>query len=158
VDIIPGGSGLSAQAAGGIVFEVTNIKDKPKQLSLVVDVSAVPDANAVRLDLGSTLAARWASVDGLAKSSGIAWTGGSLVTITNHTSGTIAGIPMAAGETQTVTLLVNAPSVETTTVTIYEAIDTGAGVALADAIVGGNTYVFNTETRDTYLPIIMKKR
>ncbi len=160
VDIIPGGSGsgASAQAAGGIVFEVTNIKDKPKPVSLVVDVSAVTDTNAVRLDLGSDLAARWASVDGLAKSSGVAWSGGSLVTITAATSGTIAGIPMAAGETQTVTLLVNAPSVETTTVTVYEAIDAGPGVALADAIVGGNTYIFNTETSDVYLPIIFKKR
>ncbi len=160
VDIIPGGSGsgASAQAAGGIVFEVTNIKDKPKPVSLVVDVSAVTDTNAVRLDLGSDLAARWASVDGLAKSSGVAWSGGSLVTITAATSGTIAGIPMAAGETQTVTLLVNAPSVETTTVTIYEAIDAGPGVALADAIVGGNTYIFNTEAGGVYLPIIRKQR
>ena len=160
VDIIPGGSGLDAQAAGGIVFEVTNIKNKPKPVTLVVDVSNVPgaDDDAVRLDLGSDLAARWASVGGLAKSSGIAWSGGSLVTVTAHTSGTIAGIPMAAGETQTVTLLVNAPSVEKTTVTIYEAIDAGPGVALADAIVGGNTYVFNTETSDTYLPIIRKQR
>jgi hypothetical protein len=157
VDIIPGGSGLSAQAAGGIVFEVTNIKDKPKPVTLVVDVSAVTDTNAVRLDLGSDLAARWASVDGLTKSSGIAWSGGSLVTVTNHTSGTIAGLPMAAGETQTVTLLVNAPSVKTTTVTIYEAIDAGPGVALADAVVGGNTYIFNTKS-DTYLPVILKKR
>ncbi len=160
VDIIPGGSGMGTQAIGGIVFEVTNIKDKPKPVSLVVDVSSVPSADgaAVRLDLGSDLAARWASVDGLGQSSGVAWTGGSLVTITNHTSGTIAGIPMAAGETQTVTLLVNAPSVETTTVTIYEAIDAGPGVALADAIVGGNTYIFNTETSDVYLPVIFKKR
>jgi len=93
-------------------------------------------------------------VDGFAKSSGIAWTGGSLITVTNPTSGTVAGIPMDAGETQTVTLLVNAPSVMTTTVSVYEAIDAGPGIPLIDAIVGGNTYVFNS--MGIYLPIILK--
>ncbi len=80
----------------------------------------------------------------------------SIITVTHAASGTIAGIPMDAGETQTVTLLVNAPSVETTTVTVYEAIDAGPGVSLVDAIVGGNTYVFSTEASGTYLPIILK--
>ncbi|MBN1991821.1 MAG: right-handed parallel beta-helix repeat-containing protein [Anaerolineae bacterium] len=156
VDIIPGGAG--AQAVGAIVFEVTNIKSAPKPVDLIVDVSNVPDANAVRLDLDSELAGRWASVNGYAKSSGIAWTGGSVITITNASSGTIAGIPMYGSETQTVTLWVNAPSVDTTTVTIYEAIDGGPGVALVDAIVGGNTYVFSSEKMSIYLPIILKNK
>ena len=85
------------------------------------------------------------------------------VTNTNTTSGTITGIPFAAGETHTATLLVNAPSVETTTVTIYEAIDAGPGISTADAIVGGNTYVFNTaanntDANDVHLPIILKNK
>jgi hypothetical protein len=111
----------------------------------------------VRLDLGSVLANRWASVDGESKSQGIEWVSGTIITITNSQSGTIAGIPIGASESQTVTLLVNAPSVETTTVTVYEAIDAGPGVAAVDATVGGNTYIFNTETSDIYLPIIFKK-
>ena len=65
VEIIAGGAGISgqgigAQAAGGMVIEVTNVKDKPKPVAIIVDVSDIPDANAVRLDLGSALAARWA--------------------------------------------------------------------------------------------------
>jgi parallel beta-helix repeat protein len=161
VDIIPGGAGISgqgigAQALGGMVFEVTNIKDAPKAVAIIVDTSNVTDTHAVRLDLGSDLAARWASVDGLSKSSNIAWTGGSLITVTSASSGTVAGIPMDAGETQTVTLLVDAPSVETATVSVYEAIDAGPGIPWIDAIVGGNTYVFSTEANDIYLPIILK--
>jgi hypothetical protein len=156
VSIIPGGEGLSAQASGAIVFEVTNIKEAPKPVALILDISDVPDPNAVRLDLGDDLAARWASVDGLAQSSGITWDGGSVVTVTHPSSATLAGIPMAGGETQTVTLLVDAPSVETTTVSIYEAIDAGPGVPLIDAVVGGNTYIFSTETSAVYLPIVLK--
>jgi hypothetical protein len=155
VDIIPGGAGIGAQAVGGMAIEVTNVKLAPKPISIIIDVSNVPDANAVRLDLGSELSARWANVDGFGKSSGIAWSGGSIITVTNASSGTIAGIPMYASETQTVTLLVNAPSVETTTVAIREEIDSGSGVLLVDGTIGGNTYVFNTPK--VYLPIIRKK-
>jgi hypothetical protein len=81
VEIIPGGEGINTQAAGSIVFEVTNIKAAPKPVDIIVDVSEVPDANVVRLDLGSELANRWAKVDGMAKSSGIAWTSGSIITV-----------------------------------------------------------------------------
>jgi hypothetical protein len=69
-----------------------------------------------------------------------------------------SAVIMSSGETQTVTLLVNAPAVVTAAVTVYEAIDAGPGVALVDAIVGGNTYVFNSEISSVYLPIILKNR
>jgi hypothetical protein len=156
VNIVSTGSGLRAQVADSITFEVSNIKDAPRAVAIILDVSKVPDANAVQLDLGSDLAARWASVNGIAKSSGIAWHGGSIITVTNLISGTIASIPMADGETQTVTLSVNTPSVGQTSVTVYEAIDAGSGIPLIDAIVGGNTYVFSAETSDIYLPVILK--
>jgi hypothetical protein len=135
---------------------VTNIKAVPKPVDVIIYVSNVPDANAVQLDLGSELAARWASVDGISKSSGIDWSSGSIITVTDSSSGVIAGIPFNGSETYEVTLLVNAPSVETTTVTVYEAIDAGPGVAEADAIIGGNTYIFGTQHLN-YLPLILKK-
>jgi|GEM_PF-4814960 len=158
VDIIAGSQALvRLMAAGGINFEVTNIKDKPKPVSLIIDVSTVSDANAVQLDLGSDLINRWLSVDGPDQSSGISWNGGNVITVTNATSGTITGIPFSGGETQTVTLRVDAPSMDTASVTVYEAIDGGSGgVSLIDSIVGGNTYLFNTETVSVYLPLIIK--
>jgi hypothetical protein len=55
-----------------------------------------------------------------------------------------------------VTLLVDAPSVETTTVSVYAAIDAGPGIPLADAVVGGNTYIFSTAVEEIYLPVILK--
>jgi hypothetical protein len=64
---------------------------------------------------------------------------------------------MLAGETQTVTLRVDAPSASTAQVTVYEAIDSGMGVSLVDAVIGGNTYIFGSETNVTYLPIILKQ-
>jgi hypothetical protein len=158
VEIIEGGEGMEAQAAGGIVVEVTNVREAPKPVAIILDVSDVPDSDAVRLDLGSDLAGRWASVDGESQSSGIDWAGGSIITVTDSSSGTVAGIPLAGGETQTVTLLVDAPSVETTTVSVYAAIDAGPGIPLADAVVGGNTYIFSTEVEEVYLPVILKDR
>jgi hypothetical protein len=147
--------GLDAQAAGEITFSVTNVKAAAKPVDLMVDVSGVPDSNAVRLDLGSVLGFRWATAG--AAGSGIDWTGGTVVTITASSTGTITGIPMLAGETQTVTLRVDAPSASTAQVTVYEAIDSGMGVSLVDAVIGGNTYIFGSETNVTYLPIILKQ-
>lgn len=148
---------IEAQASGDITFEITNIKNASKLVDLIVDVSDVPDANAVQLDLGDELISRWATADGAAKSRGVNWQGTSRIMVTDPVSGTIAGIPMVAGETQNITLLVNAPSVTTTTVTIYEAIDAGPGVSLDDAIVGGNSYVFvGDEVENIFLPIIFK--
>jgi len=55
-------------------------------------------------------------------------------------------------------LLVNAPSVQTATLSVYEAVGTSAGLSLADAIIGGNTYIFNTTGSATYLPIILRQK
>ena len=52
----------------------------------------------------------------------------------------------------TITILDSLPYISRDNVTI----DAGPGVALVDAIVGGNTYIFNTI--DVYLPIIVKQR
>ncbi len=54
------------------------------------------------------------------------------------------------------TLLVDAPSVETTTVSLYADIDAGPGIPLANAVVGGNTYIFSTAVEAIYLPVILK--
>ncbi len=147
---------LEGQAAGEINFEVTNIRAKPKRVDLIIDVSNIPDFQAVRLDLGDELGARWASVDGFhnARTSGVAWSGGSVVMVTDSVSATVAGIPMAGSETQTVTLLVDAPSVETAEVTVYEASDADSAPP-EDAIVGGNTYIFTTPEENVYLPVIL---
>ena len=160
IEILSGGlpgEGPGAQAQGSAVFGVSNIKALPKSVTVYVDVSQVSASNAVRLDLGGTLAARWASVNGLAKSSGIAWSAGSIITVADRQRGIIAGIPMAAGETQTVTLLLNAPSLAHASVRVFEAIDDGAGRPLMDSIVGGNTYMFGAGLGTVHLPVVLKQ-
>jgi hypothetical protein len=150
------GEGTVRTVVKDVPLRVFNDRSVPRPVNLRLDVSSSP-STTVSLDLGSPLGRRWTTVGGPAKSSGIAWSGGSVVSATYPAVGTIASIPMDAYETQTVTMRLNGPHALSGTVSVYSAIDGTGG----DAIVGGYTFVLANPTGTrvrVYEPIVLKQQ
>lgn len=141
--------GLQALAATGeatVQFEVTNVRDVPASVDLIIERGTFPPTGTLAVEFSHDLFDRWQD-DGGTVTGGAVIPNTTQLAITDATQATIAGLPMKTRETQHATLLLQGAPASEFELRVSERID---GVTI-----GGLTYQTEIPWLN-YMPIILK--
>jgi ABC-type transport system substrate-binding protein len=135
VEVVPGGMEAQASLQAGqttVLFEVTNVKDLPASVDLIVERGTFPSGGSIEVEFSKDLFDRWIADTGGTVDGGSVVAGFTRVSITDPDSGTVQGLPMDAREMQQVKMYLSAESGVEYALYVSEQID--------DVVVGGMTY------------------
>jgi hypothetical protein len=144
-----GGGGLHAALQPGqaaVQFEVTNIRDLPAAVDLVVERDTFPPTGTLVLELSRDLFSRWQAAGG-AVQGGAAISGTSRIEVTDPLSATVLGLPLGVREMQRVRMEMEGPPGAEFALHVSERIE--------GDLVGGMTYRTQAPWL-VYLPLVVK--
>lgn len=144
-----GGSGLHAALQTGqasVVFEVTNVRDLPAAVDLIVEWGTFPTTGTIVLEFSRDLFSRWQAAGG-AVQGGAVIAGTTHISVTHPVSTTVVGLPMGVRETQQARMYLTGPPAAEFALYVTERIE--------GTTIGGMTY--RTEIPWTlYLPLVLR--
>jgi ABC-type transport system substrate-binding protein len=144
-----GGGGLRALAQTGqasVVFEVTNVRDLPAAVDLIVERGTFPMTGTLELEFSQDLFSRWQTAGGTVVGGAVV-PGTTRIAVTHPVSTTVVGLPLGVREAQQVRMHLTGPPAAEFALYVSERIE--------GDIVGGMSY--RTEIQWTlYLPLAMR--
>jgi ABC-type transport system substrate-binding protein len=150
VEVVAGGAQTQALLGAGqsiVQFEVTNVRDLPADVDLIVERGTFPAAGSIALEFSADLFARWMDETGGTVQGGVVVPDSTRVSITDPASGSVLGLPMDIREMQQVKMYLSAESGVEYALYVSEEID--------DVVIGGMTY--RTEIPWTFhVPMVLK--
>ena len=150
VEVVAGGAQAQALLAAGqsiVQFEVTNVRDLPAGVDLIVERGTFPAAGSIALEFSADLFGRWMDETGGTVEGGAVVPDSTRVSITDPASGAVLGLPMDVREMQQVKMYLSAESGVEYALYVSEEID--------DVVIGGMTY--RTEIPWMFhVPIVLK--
>jgi ABC-type transport system substrate-binding protein len=130
------------------LFEVTNLRQLPSTVDLLLEWQELPAGVDLVLEFGNDLFARWSSAGGALSGAEVV-PGSTQIRITDPLSATIAGLPLGVRETQRVWLYLAGPADAEFELRISQLID--------GQVVGGMTY-HSRIPWTIYLPLVLRNR
>jgi len=143
------GGGMASLAQTGqasVLFEVTNVRDLPDSVDLIVERVTFPTTGTIALEFSNDFFSRWQAA-GSTVEGGAVISGTTRISVTHPISTTIIGLPMGVRETQQVKMHLTGPPAAEFALYVTERI--------AGTTVGGMTY--RSEIPWTiYLPVVLR--
>jgi hypothetical protein len=146
VELEDGGRyGLAQTGQASVLFEVTNVRELPASVDLVVERGTFPSTGTLELEFSRDLFTRWLAAGSV--SGGAVVPDTTRIEVTDPISATISGLPLGVRESQQVWMHLDGPPGEEFALHVSQRIE--------GAIVGGMTY--QTEAPwPIYLPIVVR--
>lgn len=153
VEVVPLGGlngGMSALAQLGqasVLFEVTNVRDLPASVDVIVERGTFPATGTIVLEFSRDLFSRWLAETGGTVDGGIVIPGTTRISVTHRVSASVLGLPMKVREMQQAKMHLAGPPLDEAELYVIEGIE--------GTIMGGMTY--RTQIlRPVYLPVVLR--